>query len=150
MCESAAYILKEDGMERIMDNVVSVDPFEGKVYLTDLLGEQKIVDGEIKEIRLMDHKIIIKEKKNRQYPNLQIFFKNLKNLFLSALSSIFLYNIRDRYNKKRNLNPKDDLTNIQQMKRKVSIIKSIFFILYLFIFLLYFIMEIQNKTRGIP
>ena len=36
MCESAAYILKEDGMERIMDNVVSVDPFEGKVYLTDL------------------------------------------------------------------------------------------------------------------
>ena len=50
MCESAAYILKEDGMERIMDNVVSVDPFEGKVYLTDLLGEQKIVDGEIKEI----------------------------------------------------------------------------------------------------
>ena len=63
MCESAAYILKEDGMERIMDNVVSVDPFEGKVYLTDLLGEQKIVDGEIKEIRLMDHKIIIKENK---------------------------------------------------------------------------------------
>ena len=61
MCESAAYILKEDGMERIMDNVVSVDPFEGKVYLTDLLREQKIVDGEIKEIRLMDHKIIIKE-----------------------------------------------------------------------------------------
>ena len=44
-------------------NVVSVDPFEGKVYLTDLLGEQKIVDGEIKEIRLMDHKIIIKENK---------------------------------------------------------------------------------------
>ena len=35
MCESAAYILKEDGMERIMDNVVSVDPFEGKVYLTN-------------------------------------------------------------------------------------------------------------------
>ena len=66
MCESAAYILKEDGMERIMDNVVSVDPFEGKVYLTDLLGEQKIVDGEIKEIRLMDHKLIIKET-NRGY-----------------------------------------------------------------------------------
>ena len=59
MCESAAYILKEDGMERIMDNVVSVDPFEGKVYLTDLLGEEKILDGYIKEIKLMDHKIIL-------------------------------------------------------------------------------------------
>ena len=63
MCESAAYILNKNGIERIMDNVVSVDPFEGKVYLTDLLGEQKIIDGEIKEIRLMDHKIIIKENK---------------------------------------------------------------------------------------
>lgn len=61
MCESAAYIWKDDKLERIMDNVVSVDPTEGKVYLTDLLGEQKIVDGSIKEIRLMDHKIIIKQ-----------------------------------------------------------------------------------------
>lgn len=52
MCESYAYVLKEDGIERIMDNVVSVDPFDGKVYLTDLLGKQKIVDGEIKEIML--------------------------------------------------------------------------------------------------
>ena len=62
MCESAAYILKEDGIEKIMDNVVSVDPFEGKVYITDLLGEQKIIEGEIKEIRLMDHKIILEGK----------------------------------------------------------------------------------------
>lgn len=63
MCESVAYISKEGYLDRIMDNVVSVDPFEGKVYLTDLLGEQKIIDGEIKEISLMDHKIIIKENK---------------------------------------------------------------------------------------
>lgn len=61
MCESAAYVLKNDKLERVMENVVSVDPFEGKVYLTDLLGEQKIVDGSIKEIRLMEHKIIIAE-----------------------------------------------------------------------------------------
>ena len=44
-----------------MENVVSVDPLDGKVFLTDLLGEQKIVDGRIKEIRLMDHKIILSE-----------------------------------------------------------------------------------------
>jgi predicted RNA-binding protein len=61
MCESAAYVLKDDKLERVMENVVSVDPLEGKVYLTDLLGDQKIVDGKIKEIRLMDHKIIISE-----------------------------------------------------------------------------------------
>ncbi|CEN77058.1 CooT family nickel-binding protein [Paraclostridium sordellii] len=63
MCESAAYVLKNNNLERVMENVVSVDPYEGKVYLTDLLGDQKIIDGQIKEIRLMDHKIIIEESK---------------------------------------------------------------------------------------
>lgn len=61
MCESAAFILKNDELEKVMENVVSVDPLDGKVFLTDLLGEQKIVDGRIKEIRLMDHKIILSE-----------------------------------------------------------------------------------------
>ena len=63
MCESSAFVLgKGNKLEKIMENVVNVDPVEGKVYLTDLLGEQKIVDGFIKEIRLMDHKIILEEK----------------------------------------------------------------------------------------
>lgn len=63
MCESAAYVLKNNNLERVMENVVSIDPYEGKVYLTDLLGDQKIIDGQIKEIRLMDHKIIIEGSK---------------------------------------------------------------------------------------
>ena len=62
MCESSAFILgKNNELEKVMENVVTVDPYEGKVYLTDLLGEQKIIDGFIKEIRLMDHKIILEE-----------------------------------------------------------------------------------------
>ena len=48
-------------LEKIMENVVSVDPDNGKVYLTDLLGEEKIIDGVIKQIRLMDHKIILEQ-----------------------------------------------------------------------------------------
>ena len=60
MCESSAFLLgKDNKLEKIMDNVVSVDPDNGKVYLTDLLGEEKILDGYIKEIKLMDHKIIL-------------------------------------------------------------------------------------------
>ncbi|SHH25104.1 CooT family nickel-binding protein [Tepidibacter thalassicus] len=62
MCESTAYLIREDGLEKIMDNVVYMKPEDGKVYLSDLLGDQKIVDGEVKEIRLIDHKIIIQEK----------------------------------------------------------------------------------------
>ena len=52
---------KDKELKRVMENVVNVDPIEGKVYLTDLLGEQKIVEGYIKEIKLMDHKIILAE-----------------------------------------------------------------------------------------
>lgn len=61
MCESSAFVLRDEKLEKVMENVVTIDPYEGKVYLTDLLGDQKIIDGVIKEIRLMDHKIIIKE-----------------------------------------------------------------------------------------
>ena len=43
MCESSAFILgKDNKLEKVMENVVTVDPSEGKVYLTDLLGEQPI------------------------------------------------------------------------------------------------------------
>ncbi|MDO0469623.1 CooT family nickel-binding protein [Clostridioides difficile] len=62
MCESSAFICKiNNELEKVMENVVNIDPCDGKIYLTDLLGEQKIIDGIIKEIRLMDHKIIIQE-----------------------------------------------------------------------------------------
>ena len=61
MCESSAFIVKKDGLEKVMENVVYMKPENGKVYLADLLGDQKIVDGTIKEIRLIDHKIIIEQ-----------------------------------------------------------------------------------------
>ena len=59
MCESQAYLLTAEGEKKIMDNVVFVKPENGKVYLEDLLGEQKIVEGTIKEMNLIAHKIII-------------------------------------------------------------------------------------------
>ena len=59
MCESQVYLLTPEGEKKIMDNVVYIKPENGKVYLEDLLGEQKIVDGKIKEMKLIAHKIII-------------------------------------------------------------------------------------------
>ena len=62
MCESSAFILgKNKEIEKVIDNVVTENEYEGKVYLTDLLGEQKIIDGFLREIRVMDHKIILEE-----------------------------------------------------------------------------------------
>ena len=43
MCESSAFVLgKNNELTRVMENVVNVNPVNGKVYLTDLLGEKKI------------------------------------------------------------------------------------------------------------
>ena len=62
MCESSSFVLwKNNELTRVMENVVNVNPVNGKVYLTDLLGEEKIIDGVIKQIRLMDHKIILEQ-----------------------------------------------------------------------------------------
>ena len=46
-----------------MDYIVNINPDGDKVYLTDLFGNQKIIDGAIKEMRLIDHKIILEENK---------------------------------------------------------------------------------------
>ncbi|WP_035292134.1 CooT family nickel-binding protein [Clostridium sp. KNHs214] len=63
MCESTAYLITPKGEEKIMEYVVEVLPKEdGKIFLADLLGDEKIVDGVLKEIKLLDHKIIIQGK----------------------------------------------------------------------------------------
>ena len=67
MCESIAYLRTPDGEKKIMEYVVEVRPEkDGKVFLADLLGEQKIVDGKIKEIKLIEHKIIIESDKTEE------------------------------------------------------------------------------------
>jgi len=63
LCESRVVIL-EDGKEKeIMENVIYVEPQDGKVFMYDLLGQQKLVDAVIKEIKLLDHKIILEKRK---------------------------------------------------------------------------------------
>jgi len=43
--------------------VIHIEPQDGKLFMYDLLGEQKIVDAAIKEVRLLEHKIILEREK---------------------------------------------------------------------------------------
>ncbi|NLI92652.1 MAG: CooT family nickel-binding protein [Peptococcaceae bacterium] len=61
MCESAAFVKTLNGEKRIMENVINLKVEPGKVHLVGLLGDEKTVNGEVEEIILIDHKIIIKE-----------------------------------------------------------------------------------------
>ncbi|QSZ27250.1 CooT family nickel-binding protein [Aceticella autotrophica] len=60
MCEANAYLITPDGEEKIMDYVIEVKPKgEEEILLTDLFGEEKLIKGTIKEIKLLDNKILI-------------------------------------------------------------------------------------------
>lgn len=60
MCESRVYLEAKGNQEPIMNSVVVVRPDEdGNIFLANLLGEQKVVKAKIKEIKLLEHKIIL-------------------------------------------------------------------------------------------
>ncbi|MDN5300990.1 MAG: hypothetical protein PWQ60_504 [Thermoanaerobacteraceae bacterium] len=66
MCESKVFLL-EDGKEKpVMENVIYIEPQDGRVFMYNLLGEQKIVDAVIKEVKLLDHKVILENRKDKR------------------------------------------------------------------------------------
>ncbi|KJU81771.1 RNA-binding protein [Candidatus Magnetobacterium bavaricum] len=63
MCEANAYVCDENGNEVLyLDNVDEIKPEEGKLLLRNLFGQQKLFDGEIKEISLIRHRILLGRK----------------------------------------------------------------------------------------
>lgn len=61
MCESNVFYRSGDGEEEVMADVSRIVPKEGKVHLTNLLGEELTVLAEIEEMDLMAHKIYLKK-----------------------------------------------------------------------------------------
>ena len=64
MCEAVVYIEREGRQEKLMEDVVEVKPEEGKLVLIDVFGEQKVVSARIREVRLMEHEILLAEKRD--------------------------------------------------------------------------------------
>ncbi len=62
MCEANAYVYKDGSEELYLENVDIMRPEEGKIFLKNLFGEQKVFEGEIKEISLLRHKILLEKK----------------------------------------------------------------------------------------
>jgi predicted RNA-binding protein len=62
MCEANAYIYENGKEELYLENVDVMKPEEGKIFLKNLFGEQKIFEGEIREISLLRHRIILEKK----------------------------------------------------------------------------------------
>jgi predicted RNA-binding protein len=62
MCEANAYVYKEGSEELYLENVDVMRPEDGKIFLKNLFGEQKVFEGRIREISLLKHRIVLEKK----------------------------------------------------------------------------------------
>jgi predicted RNA-binding protein len=61
MCEAAAFMLKDGKEELILESVDILEPENGKIRLVNIFGEQKTISARIKQLSLVNHKIILEE-----------------------------------------------------------------------------------------
>lgn len=61
MCESNVYMKNGNKLDMIMENVIFIEPKNGKLHLSGLLGDEMDIDAKIKEIHLLDHKILLEK-----------------------------------------------------------------------------------------
>ncbi len=61
MCEAHAYVRKDDKDELFMENVDSVLPYEDGLVLENIFGQRKMIKAHIKELNLVDHKVILEQ-----------------------------------------------------------------------------------------
>ena len=59
MCESAAYVVKDDKEELLLESIDVLENDDGHVELTNMFGERKTVTARVKVLSLVDHKIIL-------------------------------------------------------------------------------------------
>ncbi len=61
MCEANAYMLKEGKEELVLEDISILRPDQDGLYLQNIFGEQKRIKARIKELNLVDHRIILEE-----------------------------------------------------------------------------------------
>lgn len=63
MCEANVYVIKNGKEEIYLESVDILRPEGTEIYLRNIFGEQKVFKGKIKEMSLLNHKIILEEEK---------------------------------------------------------------------------------------
>jgi predicted RNA-binding protein len=61
MCELTVYLIDDDKEEMVMEDVATIKPEGKQLVLTDLLGQQKIVEAAFHELKLLEHKAYLKK-----------------------------------------------------------------------------------------
>ena len=61
MCEANAFLLKGDKEELFFERVDKLIPQGDELILEDIFGKRRIIKAKIKEMALVDHKIVLEE-----------------------------------------------------------------------------------------
>ena len=61
MCEANAYLLKEGREELVLEDISILRSENEELYLQNIFGEQRRIKAHIKEMNLIDHRILLEE-----------------------------------------------------------------------------------------
>lgn len=62
MCDTNAYVRIGDSEELYLESVDILRPEDGRIFLRNLFGEQKIFEGRIKEVSFLKRRIVLEPK----------------------------------------------------------------------------------------
>ncbi len=61
MCEANAYLIKGGKEELVLEDLSILRPEKDELYLQNIFGEQKKIKARIKEMNLLEHRILLEE-----------------------------------------------------------------------------------------
>ena len=61
MCESNAFLKDGENEEMLMKSVDTIEPFEDGLKLVDIFGKQMFIKARIKDMTLLNHRIILEK-----------------------------------------------------------------------------------------
>ena len=62
MCEANAYLIRDGEEDLIMESVDVLRPEGDQVFIQNIFGEQRWVKARIKEMNLVNHRILLEQK----------------------------------------------------------------------------------------
>lgn len=59
MCEANVYVINKEIEELLLERVDKIIPKGEEIYLENIFGQRKTLSARIKELHLVDHRIIL-------------------------------------------------------------------------------------------
>ena len=63
MCEANAFVLEDGEQKLVMEAVDTIEPQTGGICLTNIFGEQKVLNAQVHSLSLVDNKVYLRYNK---------------------------------------------------------------------------------------